>query len=76
MNKASVSKLMKALKWIEAAKVTLEEVLDKEQIAYDNMPESFQDCEKGEEAAEAIDKMESALSSTEEVMEYINEILT
>ena len=40
---------------------TLESVLDEEQEAYDNMPESIQDSERGEESYNAIDALESTI---------------
>lgn len=47
----------------------IEEVRDEEQEAYDNMPESLQNGEKGELAQAAIDAMESAISDIEGLSE-------
>ena len=38
----------------------LDAIIDEEQEAYDNMPESLQDSEKGERMYEGIDSLESA----------------
>ncbi len=38
----------------------LEDVINEEQEAFDNMPESLQSSEKGENSQSAIDAMESA----------------
>lgn len=41
----------------------LEEVQEEEQEAYDNLPENFQDGEKGESMLDAIDYMAEALAA-------------
>lgn len=51
----------------------LEALRDEEQEAYDNLPESLQDTERGDRMHDAIDFMESAIDSITEAMEYINE---
>lgn len=43
----------------------LESLRDEEQEYYDNMPESFQQGDKGDRAQAAIDLLESALSELE-----------
>ncbi len=45
----------------------LEAVRNEEQEALDNMPDSLQDSEKGQEMQEYIDAMESALDDLEEI---------
>ena len=40
---------------------------DEEENAYDNMPESFQEGEKGERSQSAMDSMESAIDSVDEM---------
>lgn len=49
----------------------LEEVKDEEQESYDNLPENLQESSRGEAASEAIDNLESALSSIDEAREYL-----
>jgi hypothetical protein len=39
------------------------------------MPESLQESERGEAMQEAIDNLESASSSLEEAIDYLNEIV-
>ena len=51
-----------------------EDVNGTEQEAFDNLPESFQESEKGERMQEYIEYMEEALSSIEESIESLNEI--
>lgn len=43
----------------------LESIRDEEQEGYDNMPEAFQNGEKGEKAQAAVSAMEDALSAME-----------
>jgi DNA repair exonuclease SbcCD ATPase subunit len=50
---------------VEEAKSEIENIRDAEQEYYDNMPESFQNGEKGEKAQEAVNELESALSELE-----------
>ena len=48
-------------------------VLSEEQEAYDNLPESLQESERGEAMQAAIDAMESAMDSCEEAEESLEE---
>lgn len=50
----------------------VERVRDEEQDSYDNLPESFQDADKGTKMEEAIDHLEDALSAIEEAGECID----
>lgn len=45
----------------------LEAVMDEEQEALDNLPESLQESERGEQMQEYLDAMESALGDLEEI---------
>lgn len=45
---------------------------DEEQEAYDNLPESFQESERGEAMEAAADNLDSAMSSMEEVLDSLN----
>jgi uncharacterized coiled-coil DUF342 family protein len=49
---------------------TVEEILDEEQDYYDNMPESFQNGEKGERASEAIENLDNAVSELDEAFNF------
>lgn len=53
----------------------IEEIKDEEQEAYDNLPGSLQDGEQGEKMSEAIDNLDSAYSSLEEVSESLGEAM-
>lgn len=75
MNKSRRKHLEKLTETIEEAKEALDVLLEEEQEYYDNMPESFQDSEKGESSYDAIDSMNSALSSLEDAVDYIREAI-
>lgn len=46
---------------------SLTDIRDEEQEAFDNMPESMQDSERGEKAQAAISALETALETLEEI---------
>lgn len=49
------------------ARAELETLRDEEQEYYDNMPESFQNGERGQKAQEAIDAMETVIGDLENI---------
>ena len=53
----------------------IEEIKDEEQEAYDNLPESLQDGEKGEKMTDAVDNLDSAYSSLEDAIGYLDEAI-
>jgi hypothetical protein len=73
MNKERRKVIARATVMIDEAKGILESCRDEEQEYYDNMPESFQNGEKGSTAQEAIDALEEAVSSLEEITGNISE---
>lgn len=52
-----------------------EELLEQETEAYDNLPESIQNSNRGESMQTAIDALESMQSSLEEAADRIDDIL-
>ena len=54
-------------KQLQQVKQDLRNIIEDEQSAYDNLPESFQNGERGENMQSAIDSMESAMSELDEV---------
>lgn len=65
-------------KRIEKARMALEELIEEikaleeeEQEAYENMPASFQDSERGEAVFEAYTDIASAVYSLEDADEYL-----
>lgn len=53
----------------------LDAIIDEEQEAYDNMPESLQDSEKGERMYEGIDNLESARDDINNAATTIEEVI-
>tara|TARA_R110000868_G_scaffold341475_1_gene602332 strand:+ start:109 stop:381 length:273 start_codon:yes stop_codon:yes gene_type:complete len=48
--------------------------VDEEREAFDNMPESLQQSEKGEATSESLNTLESALGMLDAVMDDLNQI--
>ena len=71
MNKARRNRIADVQTQLEALKQEIDSILAEEQEAYDNLPDSLQESERGEAMQEAIDALESAVSSCEEVDEYL-----
>ena len=51
---------------MEAAATNLQEVIDEEQEAFDNLPESLQMAERGQDMETALDAMTMALDALED----------
>jgi uncharacterized coiled-coil DUF342 family protein len=75
MNKDRRARIQALINKLEDIKVDIDFIKDEEQEYYDNMPENFQIGEKGDKASEAIDNLDYAYSSIEEVVEYLEEAL-
>lgn len=52
----------------------LDILCDEEQEAYDNMPESLQDTERGERSQNAIDTLESVRDQVLEAADELDEV--
>lgn len=72
MNKIRRTKLSKLQEQIDELRMALEDILEEEQEAFDNMPESIQYSEKGELMEEGISALEDAVSNLEEAVENID----
>ena len=66
MNKQRRKQLEDVVAHIDQAKVLLEYIINDEQEAYDNMPESLQESERGEQMSEYIDTMQEAFDGLDE----------
>ena len=75
MNKSRRKKIEAIKNLLSTIQTDLEVIKDEEQEAYDNLPESMQDGEKGEKMYEAIDNLETVCSSLEEIQENLNEAM-
>lgn len=68
MNKARRKRISKILEQLEGLSMEIEEVMNEEQEAYDNLPESIQDSERGE-------NMEEYISSLDDAMNYVSDAI-
>lgn len=75
MNKARRKNLATIIETLEAMKSSLEDVRDEEESAFDNLPESIQESERGETMQEIVDALYDACDSLEETIDSLNEII-
>lgn len=73
MNKARRNRIAEVQNQLEALKQDIDSILEEEQEALDNMPESLQDSERGQAMQEVIDALESAIGSFDELDEYLTD---
>ena len=72
MNKSRRARIDDLIQKIEDITADIDLVREDEETAYENLPESLQESERGQLMYEAIDYLESAMSSIEEVTDYLN----
>ena len=53
----------------------LRDVIDEETDAYENMPDNLKDGERGSSSSDAIDYLEDASSSLDDIIDAINEAI-
>lgn len=75
MNKQRRKELERIKEELQTLLSDLEIAKDEEQEYYDNMPESFQNGERGEKAESAISALECAYDNITECIENIDEAL-
>lgn len=75
MNKARRKWLEDIYNRLEVLKDELENLSVEEQDAYDNLPESLQDSERGDAMEENVSDIDDAASSIEEIMDTIQDII-
>lgn len=75
MNKARRKWLEDIIGKLEEQKDELYQLYEEEQEAYDNMPESLQESERGQIASEFVDSLETEHESLEDVIFNLQEIL-
>lgn len=74
MNKIRRKQLQEASELIAKAQGIIEGVKDDEQEAHDNLPESIQYGEKGQQMEEYIDMLDEAYRQCDDLMSIIDEI--
>lgn len=71
MNKTRRKAIQDVIAKLETLRDEVESLLNDEQDYYDNMPESFQDGDKGQAASDAISYMESASGYIDNAIEEL-----
>lgn len=74
MNKERRSKILQVIKEIEIVKNSLQNILDDEENAFDNMPENLQCSARGEESEESIEYMDEAVEALNTAIEQLENI--
>lgn len=74
MNKARRKKIAEAAGLLEQARSILNKAQDEEQEAYDNLPESLQRANAGEEMGVYIDILAEAIGYAEDAYDAISDI--
>ena len=73
MNNKRRKEISKIVTTLEDVRDRLSEVVDEEQSAFDNMPESIQGSDRGCDSEEAIGYLSDALDSVQSALEYLDE---
>ena len=74
MNKVRRQSIKEAIDLIQQANEILAEVGDEEEEAFDNMPESLQEGERGEQMQEYIDMIDEANEAIDDLIGNLSEI--
>ena len=75
MNKDRRRKIQEINDKLMNIQTNLEAINNEEEEAYDNLPSSFQDGEKGEKMQEVIGYLEDAISSISDVMSNLDDAI-
>lgn len=75
MNNTRRKAIQKIYDRLEELMHDIEALQEEEQEAYDNLPESLQDGERGQAMQEAADNLEYAASSIQEALDYLEEAM-
>lgn len=73
MNNTCRKEIDKLTAQIEEIKEAIEALRDEEQEAFDNMPESLQDGERGERMQSAVEALEYAADDLQECLDHLSE---
>lgn len=74
MNKERRKRLAEAFEKIGEVKEIIESVKDEEQEAYDNLPENFQNWERGEEMQGYIEMLDEAYGYLDDAESVVDQI--
>ena len=75
MNKARRKQIEAALELLQQASEIIAVVGDEEEEAFDNLPESIQESERGEKMQEYIDTIDEVIGAVDEVKDNLETIL-
>lgn len=75
MNRERRNRLMKVIEKLQDLRDEIEWLQMEEQEAFDNLPESLQDSERGEQMYENADNLEDAYSDLDDVVSDLIDIL-
>lgn len=75
MNKIRRKEIARAIELMEQAREILEAVMDEEQEAFDNLPESLQYSERGEAMEEYIDTLQEKIGDLDIAGDELQEIV-
>lgn len=75
MNKQRRNRLQKVIDKLEALKVVVSSICEEEQEAYDNMPESLQDGERGSQMYDNISTLEDQERNFDDLIYYLQEVI-
>jgi hypothetical protein len=75
MNKHRRKELKDAIKGINTAQWVIDAVRDCEQESFENMPESIQESERGENMSTHVDEMDDLLMELESIEQRIDAII-
>lgn len=73
MNKERRNRINKVIEQLEVLKDEISDISMEESEAYDNLPEGIQDSDRGEAMQEAIDNLDMASDTFDDIIEYLNE---
>ena len=73
MNNSRRKRLAEIQERLQDIMSALDEIRNEEQEAYDNLPESIQYSERGDVMTDAIDNIDEAVSTLEDVDTYIDD---
>lgn len=75
MNRYRRSVLKTIVESLSKINEELRDVIDEETDAYENMPDNLKDGERGSSSSDAIDYLEDASSSLDDIIDTINEAI-
>ena len=75
MNKQRRKAIEKVVSTLENMLEELDGIREEEQDAYDNLPESIQDSERGETMYENIDTLDTSYADLESIIDNLQELI-